>query len=79
MTILHDAAHPSALRFAGPEPDSQLLDVREADQAGAVLGETGASAVEWVVITALLVGIAVAVGAILLNTITDKANSIDLG
>ena len=41
--------------------------------------ETGASAVEWVVITALLVGIAVAVGAILLNTITDKANSIDLG
>jgi len=41
--------------------------------------ETGASAVEWVVITALLVGIAVAVGAILLNTITDKADSIDLG
>jgi hypothetical protein len=35
--------------------------------------------VEWVVITALLVGIAVAVGAILLNTITDKADSIDLG
>jgi Flp pilus assembly pilin Flp len=41
--------------------------------------ETGASAVEWVVITALLVGIAVAVGAILLNTITNKADSIDLG
>jgi hypothetical protein len=41
--------------------------------------ETGASAVEWVVITALLVGIAVAVGAILLNTITDGARDIDLG
>lgn len=41
--------------------------------------ETGASAVEWVVITALLVGIAVAVGAILLNTITSGARDIDLG
>ena len=41
--------------------------------------ETGASAVEWVVITALLVGIAVAVGAILLNTITNGARDIDLG
>jgi predicted acyl esterase len=35
VTILHDAAHPSALRFNGPEADSQLLDVREADQAWA--------------------------------------------
>ncbi|NYG55129.1 hypothetical protein [Nocardioides perillae] len=41
--------------------------------------ERGASAVEWVIITALLVGIAAAVGAILLNTIEDGANSIDLG
>lgn len=41
--------------------------------------EEGASAVEWVVITAILVGIAVAVGVILSNTIEDKARSIDLG
>lgn len=40
--------------------------------------ERGASAVEWVVITALLVGIAAAVGAILLNTIESKATSINL-
>ena len=41
--------------------------------------DRGASAVEWVVITALLVGIALAVGAILLRTVRNKANSIDLG
>ena len=39
--------------------------------------QTGASAVEWVVITALLIGIAVAVGAIVLNKLTDKANSLN--
>jgi hypothetical protein len=43
VTILHDAAHPSALHFTSPENDSQLLDVREADQAGVVLGESSAS------------------------------------
>lgn len=41
--------------------------------------ERGASSVEWVVITALLVGIAGAVGVVLLKTIEGKANSIDLG
>jgi len=40
--------------------------------------ERGASAVEWVVITAILVGIAVAVGAILLRRLTGKAESLDL-
>jgi hypothetical protein len=39
VTILHDAAHPSALVYSLPEPDSQLLDVREQDQAGEVLGQ----------------------------------------
>lgn len=41
--------------------------------------DRGASAVEWVVITALLVGIAIAVGAILMTTISNKATSINLG
>ena len=41
--------------------------------------EAGASAVEWVVITAILVSIAVAVGLVLTNKIESKANSIDLG
>ncbi|KQY64681.1 MULTISPECIES: Flp family type IVb pilin [unclassified Nocardioides] len=40
--------------------------------------DDGVSAVEWVVITALLVGIALAVGTILLTKIRGKADSINL-
>jgi Flp pilus assembly pilin Flp len=40
-------------------------------------GERGASAVEWVVITALLIGIAVAVGAIILQKLKTKADSLN--
>ena len=32
VTILHDAAHPSALRLTTPEASSTLLDVREKDE-----------------------------------------------
>jgi len=39
--------------------------------------ERGASAVEWVVITALLIGIAVAVGAIILQKLKTKADSLN--
>lgn len=38
--------------------------------------ETGASAVEWVVITAFLVAIVGAVAAIITNKLTSKADSI---
>lgn len=41
--------------------------------------ERGASAVEWVVITGLVIGICIAVGAILLNTIEGGAEQINLG
>jgi hypothetical protein len=40
--------------------------------------DRGASVVEWVIISALVVGIAVAVGAILLQKLRSKAQSIDL-
>lgn len=43
----------------------------------AARGERGASAVEWVVITAILVAVAIAVGAILVPKIKGKANSVD--
>lgn len=56
-----------------------LTTVLEGRMAHARRSEAGASAVEWVVITAILVAIAVAVGVILTQTITDKADSIDLG
>jgi Flp pilus assembly pilin Flp len=40
--------------------------------------EGGASAVEWVLISALLIGVAIAVGAIILRKLTEKANNINL-
>jgi hypothetical protein len=40
--------------------------------------DVGASVIEWVIISALLVGIAVTVGAFLLQKIQDKATSINL-
>lgn len=41
--------------------------------------DRGVSVVEWVVITAVLVGLALAVAAILRTLVMDKANSIKLG
>jgi Flp pilus assembly pilin Flp len=41
--------------------------------------ERGASAVEWVLISALLIGVAIAVGAIIMNKLKGKADSLDLG
>ena len=42
-------------------------------------GERGASAVEWVIISALLIAIVLAVGGIILNKLTAKATSLNLG
>jgi Flp pilus assembly protein TadG len=39
----------------------------------------GASAVEWVLISALLIGVALAVGKIIMDKLKAKAGSIDLG
>ncbi|MEV0796746.1 MULTISPECIES: hypothetical protein [unclassified Kribbella] len=41
--------------------------------------EGGASALEWVLISALLIGVALAVGKIILDKLTKKADSLDLG
>lgn len=57
--------------------DRALARSREARSTGTV-SDQGASVVEWVIISALLVAIAVAVGAVLLQKLTDKANSINL-
>lgn len=54
-----------------------LLEGRvAAAQRKARRNEIGASAVEWVVITALLIGIAVVVGGIILTKLQAKANSL---
>lgn len=55
-----------------------MLDGRlDSAQSKARRNEIGASAVEWVVITALLIGIAVAVGAIILQKLKSKADSLN--
>lgn len=41
--------------------------------------ERGASIVEWVIIVAVLAGLAIAVGAIIVAKVTSKANGINLG
>lgn len=60
---------------------AELLLRSRIDQARGRVGDDrdrGASVVEWVIISALVVGIAVAVGAILLAKLRDKAQSINL-
>lgn len=52
-----------------------FLDARVAH---ARRSQAGASAVEWVVITALLIGIALAVGAVVMTKLRGKADSLDL-
>jgi hypothetical protein len=39
--------------------------------------DRGASAIEWAIITAILAGLAIAVGAIIVKLVTDKAKSIN--
>lgn len=39
----------------------------------------GASAIEWAIITAILAAIAIAIGAIIRNTIVDRASNIETG
>ncbi|GAB3678663.1 hypothetical protein [Angustibacter aerolatus] len=40
--------------------------------------DTGASAIEWVLITVIVVGIVAAIGLTIKNKITTKANTLDL-
>jgi adenylosuccinate lyase len=73
---------PCRLSPATPAGFAELLIRNRIDRALARTGDAprdlGASVVEWVIISALLVAIAVAVGAVLLQKLTAKANSIDL-
>ena len=60
-------------------PETTFLKIFfDARVAHARRSETGASAVEWVVITALLIGVAIAVGAIVMTKLTGKANELNL-
>jgi len=52
----------------------RLARARLADERG----DRGASVIEWVIITGILVAIAVAVGLTIYNRITQEANSITI-
>lgn len=56
----------------------QYLRIMLAGHLAKARSERGASAVEWVVITAIVVGIATAVGLVLKNLIEGKAGEINL-
>ncbi|HST82139.1 MAG TPA: hypothetical protein VLL08_10435 [Kineosporiaceae bacterium] len=73
---------PCRLSPATPAGYAELLIRGRIDRAlsrtGSEPRDLGASVVEWVIISALLVAIAVAVSTVLMQKLTDKANSIDL-
>lgn len=68
--------------FTTPGPLNYAeVDVRRRMDKAAGLarsGERGASAIEWVIISAVLILIVGVVGGILYTKITDKATSLDL-
>ena len=66
------------MRFSPATPLGFLeLMLREHFHRARTSDSRGASAVEWVVISAIVVGIAILVGAILQAALTDKANEIE--
>jgi hypothetical protein len=73
---------PCRLSPGTPLGYSEMLIRSRIDRTLARSGDTvrdrGASVVEWVIISALLVAIAVAIGGVLLTKLRTKANSINL-
>lgn len=63
--------------FGGPAPRSAWASLRaRMARVRSGASERGASAVEWVVISMIVVGICVAVGVILSTALTGKANTV---
>lgn len=62
-----------------PEVRALVRWLRLRGSVGAADGDRGASIVEWVIIVAVLAGLAIAVGAIIVSKVTAKANGINLG
>jgi hypothetical protein len=65
---------PGPLNYAEADVRLRIAKASNAAQAG----ERGASAIEWVIISAVLILIAGVAGGILYTKISDKANSLDL-
>jgi hypothetical protein len=77
------APGPCRLDPSTPAGYAELLMRSRIDRAVARSNDdrrdVGASVVEWVIITALLVGLAIGVGAVIVKAVNDKAKSINLG
>ena len=68
--------------FSQIQPLTALLRALRARAAAAFADENrskGASAIEWVIITAVTAALAIAIGVIITKLVTDKANSISVG
>ena len=65
---------PGPLNFAEADVRLRMAKARGMAQAG----DRGASAIEWVIISAVLILIAGVVGGILYTKISEKATSLDL-
>ncbi len=55
-----------------------LMELRRRTDRARSTPELGASAIEWVIITGILVAIAAAVGLVIYNMVTDQAQSINI-
>jgi Flp pilus assembly pilin Flp len=65
---------PGPLNYAEADVRLRIAKSLGLNQAG----ERGASAVEWVIISAILIVIVTVVGGILLSKLTEKAKTLDL-
>jgi hypothetical protein len=81
-TTHRTTAHRTRGRLFGADPATPLgflvllLHDRRARLAASV--DRGASAIEWVVISALLIGIALALGLVIQRKVLNKADSLNL-
>jgi Flp pilus assembly pilin Flp len=65
---------PGPLNYAEADVRLRIVRALGLNQAG----ERGASAIEWVIISAILIAIVTVVGGILLKKLTQKATTLDL-
>ena len=72
-------SRPAATAYSPATPIGWLLlSLQVHTERARRAPERGASAIEFVIITAILVALAAAVGVVIYNLVTDEADSIDI-
>lgn len=71
---------PLRLNPSTPAGYAEMLIRGRIDRARALSasGDTGASVIEWVIITAILLAVALTVGGVIVNKINNKADELEL-